>query len=83
MKSQVKSLGKVCVTCNGVWDANVAYDRVCIVLDDITGRSYISTKEVPTGISLDNIEYWQPFTVHVIEGNIFVKPFTEFIPFLK
>lgn len=59
MKTLKQDLGKVSVTCNGVWDAGRNYDRLCIV-NDGNFASYISKKFTPEGILLSNEEYWQP-----------------------
>lgn len=59
MKTLKQDLGKVSVTCNGVWDAGRNYDRLCIV-NDGNFASYISKKFAPEGILLSNEEYWQP-----------------------
>lgn len=60
MKPAYKTLGKVCVTPNGIWDRNNKYERISLVTHELTGRSYISKKDVPAGVSIDNQEYWQP-----------------------
>lgn len=69
-----ESLGKVSVTVDGLWDKNVCYDRLSIVLDVTTtptkARTYISRKPVPEGIDIRDFEYWQPFS---ISGNLVVK----------
>ncbi len=50
-------LGKVSVTVNGVWNSSKIYDRLSIVSDGNFGI-YISKKQVPTLISLNNEDYW-------------------------
>lgn len=59
MKSIIQYLGKVSITCNGKWNVNREYDRLCLVHDGYFA-SYISKKTVPAGIVLTNEEYWQP-----------------------
>lgn len=59
MIEQTKILGKVTLTCNGLWDSNTTYDRLSLVYDD-NSKSYISIIDVPLGISLTNKNYWQP-----------------------
>ena len=59
MKTIKEYLGKVSITCNGLWDINRQYDRLCLVHDGFFA-SYISRKSTPAGIALTNIEYWQP-----------------------
>lgn len=59
MKAIYKNLGKVCITPEGEWSRNKAYERISIVTDVVTSFSYISKKDVPTGIDISNQEYWQ------------------------
>jgi len=70
MADNLKNLGKVCITPEGVWDVNKEYDRLSLVVtkDSDTQRilSYISRKHVPKGnISINNTEYWQVFTTEL------------------
>lgn len=59
MIEQTKLLGKVTLTCNGLWDSTKAYDRLSMVYDS-NSKSYISIIDVPIGIGLTNKNYWQP-----------------------
>lgn len=59
MKQYLKILGKVCVTVDGDWDNTKEYERICIVRDVATMKSYISKKFVPVGIDILDEEYWQ------------------------
>lgn len=58
MKTIKEELGKVSITSNGLWEAHITYDRLCLVHDGHFA-SYISKKEVPAGTALTNREYWQ------------------------
>lgn len=60
MNVNYKNLGKVCVTPNGYWQRMKNYERISIVTDKSDGRSYISKKDVPAGVNIDNEEYWLP-----------------------
>lgn len=62
MKPSYKNLGKVCITPNGFWNRQKEYERISIVTDKFTGKSYISKKDVPAGVSINNQEYWQPIS---------------------
>lgn len=42
----------------GVWEQNKTYEPLMIVLDNVTGDSYISRRAVPSGISLADESYW-------------------------
>lgn len=59
MKTTTQYLGKVSITCNGKWDVNRQYDRLCLVHDGFFA-SYISRKFTPSGTALTNEKYWQP-----------------------
>lgn len=59
MKTIKEYLGKVSITCNGLWDVQREYDRLCLVHDGFFA-SYISRKSTPAGTALTNTEYWQP-----------------------
>lgn len=57
-----KLLGKVTLTTDGLHDSSIPYDRLCLVHDN-TYRSFISIKDVPANISIDNRTYWQPLNI--------------------
>ena len=57
-----KLLGKVTLTTDGLHDSSIPYDRLCLVHDS-TYRSFISIKDVPANISIDNRTYWQPLNI--------------------
>lgn len=42
----------------GVWDSTKGYEGLSIVLEETTGDSYISRKDVPAGTGLNQTEYW-------------------------
>lgn len=42
----------------GVWDSTKAYEGLSIVLEEGSGDSYISRKDVPAGTGLNQTEYW-------------------------
>lgn len=70
MEDNIKNLGKVCITPEGVWDVNKEYDRLSLVVttDAATQKalSYVSRQHVPAGnISINNTEYWQLFTTEL------------------
>lgn len=59
MKEQYKNLGKVSVTPAGTWIRDNEYERLDIVTNSVTNLAYIAKKDVPSGINIDNVEYWQ------------------------
>ena len=42
----------------GIWNSARAYEPLEIVLEEATGDSYISRKDVPAGTALTQTEYW-------------------------
>lgn len=64
MKPVYKNLGKVRPTVdNNNWSIDNKYDLLTIVYDSSSNKSYISIKDVPANIVIDNREYWLPFGV--------------------
>lgn len=76
MKTIKQYLGKVSITCNGTWDINRQYDRLCLVNDGFFA-SYISRVPVPAGTSLENIDYWQPVASLKDDVKIYSKEFEK------
>ena len=82
-----KNLGKVAITCDGKWDINKSYDKLSLVYDNKTNISYISKQDVPIGINIDNITYWQKFQLNngssPVEGegidNVYLLPINSLI----
>lgn len=56
---EVMKLGKIGLTLGGDYDSAKEYDKLVCVTHE--GRSWVSRKEVPSGMvpSFDNVEYWQ------------------------
>lgn len=79
MKEIVKVLGKVALTAEGYWNPEKNYSRLSIVTDKRNRIGYISRKDVPSGIQIDDFEYWQPFNITgYAESNIIqIPPFDE------
>lgn len=57
MVTNERNIGKVSISCDGVWDIRKNYDKLCLVTDG--SYNYISRKQVPNGIDITNEEYWQ------------------------
>lgn len=75
MVTNERNIGKVSISCDGVWDIKKDYDKLCLVTND--SCNYISRKQVPNGIDITNEEYWQKLYsaistngVYHIPGNI-------------
>lgn len=76
MKTIKEYLGKVSITCNGLWDVQREYDRLCLVHDGFFA-SYVSRKSVPAGIPLTNTEYWQPVASLRDDVKVHAKEFED------
>lgn len=72
MRPIEKKLGKIGITANGNYDANITYKKLCMVRDTETGITYVSRKDVPVGISFDNEDYWQ-----ILDTNGYMSPITN------
>lgn len=59
MKLAKKELGKVCITPKGEWSNQNSYEVLDLVYDVFTNKSYIAKQNVPIGIDISNITYWQ------------------------
>lgn len=57
MVTNERNIGKVSISCDGVWDTRKDYDKLCLVTDG--SYNYISRKQVQNGIDITNEEYWQ------------------------
>jgi len=52
------NIGKVAPTTKGEWSNGVAYEKLDIVTNGVS--SYIAKKDVPSGTSINDENYWQP-----------------------
>ena len=63
MKSVIKKLGKTSVTVEKDYHSSEKeYNKLTIVEEEGTFKTYLSRKPVPIGIELTNREYWIPFS---------------------
>ena len=70
MVTNERNIGKVSISCDGVWDIKKDYDKLCLVTDG--SYNYISRKQVPNGTNITNEEYWQKL-YSVISTNGFYR----------
>ena len=70
MVTNERNIGKVSISCDGVWDIKKDYDKLCLVTND--SYNYISRKQVPNGTDITNEEYWQKL-YSVISTNAFYR----------
>lgn len=63
MKSVIKKLGKTSITVEKDYHSSEKeYDKLTIVEEEGTFKTYLSRKPVPIGVGLTNREYWIPFS---------------------
>lgn len=67
MKSYSKNLGKTAINCEDEHNNSKEYKKGSIVYKIINSivNSFISRKDVPRKISLDDKEYWQPISLTI------------------
>ena len=70
MVTNERNIGKVSISCDGVWDIRKDYDKLCLVT--YGSYNYISRKQVPNGTDITNEEYWQKL-YSVISTNGFYR----------
>ena len=74
-------LGKVSITTNGDYNKNIDYDRLCLVIDRTTYKTYISKKPVPKNTPITDESFWMPFASLkeeiVLDYNKFVELYGE------
>lgn len=74
MEPIYKNLGKVRPTIdNNNWSIDNKYDLLTIVYDPSSNKSYISRKDVPANVVIDNREYWLPFGVGRFVDNAIIN----------
>lgn len=67
-----KNIGKVSISCDGVWDIKKNYDKLCLVTDG--SYNYISRKQVPNGTDITNEEYWQKLYSVISTNGVYHVP---------
>lgn len=70
MVTNERNIGKVGISCDGLWDIRKDYDKLCLVT--YGSYNYISRKQVPNGTDITNEEYWQKL-YSVISTNAFYR----------
>lgn len=67
-----QDLGKIVPTFNGIYNANIVYEKLCIV--NYKGSVYVSKQDIPKGTDISNEEYWYLLIEKLKKG---VDYFTE------
>ena len=77
MKQFSKDLGNVSLAPKGKWSRKQEYERLALVYNAYDNLSYVAKINVPSGIDIDNREYWQPLNVSGYADNNFINLTTE------
>lgn len=77
MKQFSKDLGNVSLAPKGKWSREQEYERLALVYNDCDNLSYIAKINVPSGVDIENREYWQPMNATGYADNNFINLTTE------
>nr|DAW48997.1 MAG TPA: acetylxylan esterase related enzyme [Crassvirales sp.] len=77
MKQFSKDLGNVSIVPKGKWSREQEYERLALVYNACDNLSYIAKIDVPSGVDIENREYWQPMNATGYADNNFINLTTE------
>lgn len=77
MKQFSKDLGNVSLAPKGKWSREQEYERLALVYNACDNLSYVAKINVPSGIDIENREYWQPMNATGYADNNFINLTTE------
>ena len=73
MKQFSKDLGNVSLAPKGRWSKEQEYERLNLVYNDCDNLSYVAKINVPSGVDIENREYWQPMNATGYADNNFIN----------
>lgn len=73
MKQFSKDLGNVSLAPKGKWSREQEYERLALVYNACDNLSYVAKTNVPSGVDIDNREYWQPMNATGYADNNFIN----------
>lgn len=73
MKQFIKDLGNVSLAPKGKWSREQEYERLALVYNACDNLSYIAKINVPSGVDIENREYWQPMNATGYADNNFIN----------
>ena len=73
MKQFSKDLGNVSIVPKGKWSREQEYERLALVYNACDNLSYVSKIDVPSGVDIENREYWQPMNATGYADNNFIN----------
>ena len=71
MKQFILDLGNVCLAPKGKWSREQEYEKLALVYNACDNLSYVAKTNVPSGIDIENREYWQPMNTTGYADNNF------------
>ena len=77
MKQFSKDLGNVSLAPKGKWSREQEYERLALVYNACDNLSYVAKINVPSGVDIENREYWQPMNATGYADNNFINLTTE------
>lgn len=77
MKQFSKDLGNVSLVPKGKWSREQEYERLALVYNAYDNLGYVAKTNVPSGVDIENSEYWQPMNVTGYGDNNFINLTTE------
>ena len=77
MKQFSKDLGNVSLAPKGKWSREQEYERLALVYNVCDNLSYVAKINVPSGVDIENCEYWQPMNATGYADNNFINLTTE------
>ena len=73
MKQFSKDLGNVSLAPKGKWSKEQEYERLALVYNAYNNLSYVAKINVPSGVDIENREYWQPMNATGYADNNFIN----------
>lgn len=73
MKQFSKDLGNVSLAPKGKWSREQEYERLNLVYNACDNLSYVAKINVPSGVDIENREYWQPMNATGYADNNFIN----------
>lgn len=73
MRQFSKDLGNVCLAPKGKWSIEQEYERLALVYNAYNNLSYVAKINVPSGVDIENREYWQPMNATGYADNNFIN----------
>lgn len=77
MKEFSKDLGNVSLAPKGKWSREQEYERLALVYNACDNLSYVAKINVPSGVDIENREYWQPMNATGYADNNFINLTTK------